>query len=120
MFEAIEQGIDTFDCVSPTRVARNGAAYTLDGRINLKASKYREDFSPIDAECECYTCNFYTRAYIHHLFRAKDINAAILMSVHNEYFIVQLVKQMRQSIIDGTFFKLKKAWLQRYYLAKTS
>jgi queuine tRNA-ribosyltransferase len=120
MFEAVEQGIDTFDCVSPTRVARNGAAYTLDGRINLKASKYREDFSPIDAECECYTCNFYTRAYIHHLFRAKDINAAILMSVHNEYFIVQLVKQMRQSIIDGTFFKLKKAWLQRYYLAKTS
>ncbi|MBX4191044.1 tRNA guanosine(34) transglycosylase Tgt [Candidatus Saccharibacteria bacterium] len=115
MFEAIEQGIDTFDCVSPTRVARNGAAYTLDGRINIKAVKYREDFSPLDSECSCYTCQNYTRAYIHHLFRAKDINASILMSLHNEFFIVHLVKQMRCSIIDDTFFKLKKAWLQRYY-----
>jgi queuine tRNA-ribosyltransferase len=115
MFEAIEQGIDTFDCVSPTRVARNGAAYTLDGRINLKASKYREDFSPLDPDCKCYTCKNYTRAYIHHLFRAKDINASILMSLHNEYFIVQLVKQMRESIIDGSFFEFKKPWLNRYY-----
>jgi len=115
MFEAVEQGIDTFDCVSPTRVARNGAAYTLDGRINIKASKYREDFSPLDPECTCYTCVNYTSAYIHHLFRAKDINAPILMSIHNEYFIVNLVKQMRESIIDGTFFAFKKSWLSRYY-----
>jgi queuine tRNA-ribosyltransferase len=115
MFEAVEQGIDTFDCVSPTRVARNGAAYTLDGRINLKASKYRQDFSPLDKSCGCYSCKNYTRAYIHHLFRAKDLNAAILMSLHNEYFILHLVEQMRHSIIDGTFFKLKKSWLKRYY-----
>jgi queuine tRNA-ribosyltransferase len=115
MFEAVEQGIDTFDCVSPTRVARNGAAYTLDGRINLKASKYRQDFSPLDKCCGCYSCKNYTRAYIHHLFRAKDLNAAILMSLHNEYFILHLVEQMRRSIIDGTFFKLKKSWLKRYY-----
>jgi queuine tRNA-ribosyltransferase len=118
MFEAVEQGIDTFDCVSPTRVARNGAAYTLDGRINVKAVKCREDFSPLDVGCECYTCKFYTRAYIHHLFRAKDINAAILTSIHNEYFIVNLVKDMRQSIIDGSFFELKKTWLKRYYRSK--
>jgi queuine tRNA-ribosyltransferase len=118
MFEAVEQGIDTFDCVSPTRVARNGAAYTLDGRINVKAVKCREDFSPLDVGCECYTCKFYTRAYIHHLFRAKDINAAILTSIHNEYFIVNLVKHMRQSIIDGSFFELKKTWLKRYYRSK--
>lgn len=115
MFEAVEQGIDTFDCVSPTRVARNGAAYTLDGRINLKAAKYREDFSPLDSECGCYTCQNYTRAYIQHLFRAKEINAAMLMSFHNEFFIVNLVKQMRSSIIDGTFFDFKKSWLSRYY-----
>jgi queuine tRNA-ribosyltransferase len=115
MFEAVEQGIDTFDCVSPTRVARNGAAYTLDGRINLKASKYRQDFSSLDKSCGCYSCKNYTRAYIHHLFRAKDLNAAILMSLHNEYFILHLVEQMRHSIIDGTFFKLKKSWLKRYY-----
>lgn len=115
MFEAVEQGIDTFDCVSPTRVARNGAAYTLDGRINLKGAKYREDFGPLDSECSCYTCQNYTRAYIHHLFRAKEINAAILVSLHNEFFIVNLVKQMRASIIDGTFFELKNSWLARYY-----
>jgi queuine tRNA-ribosyltransferase len=115
MFEAVEQGIDTFDCVSPTRVGRNGAAYTLEGRINLKASKYREDFSSLDKKCSCYTCKNYTRAYIHHLFRAKDINASILMSLHNEFFIINLVKQMRASIIDGTFFKFKKSWLKRYY-----
>jgi queuine tRNA-ribosyltransferase len=115
MFEAVEQGIDTFDCVSPTRVARNGAAYTLDGRINLKASKSREDFSPIDAQCPCYTCKNYTRGYIHHLFRAHDINASILTSLHNEFFIVNLVKQMRESIIDGSFFEFKRIWLKRYY-----
>jgi queuine tRNA-ribosyltransferase len=115
MFEAIEQGIDTFDCVSPTRVARNGAAYTLDGRINIKAVKYREDFTPLDSECGCYACKNYTRAYIHHLFRSKDINAAMLMSLHNEFFIIQLVKQMRESITDGSFFRFKKAWLNRYY-----
>jgi queuine tRNA-ribosyltransferase len=117
MFEAVEQGIDTFDCVSPTRVARNGAAYTLDGRINIKGSKFREDFTPLDPDCGCYTCKNYTRAYLHHLFRSKDINASILMSLHNEYFIIQLVKQMRESIIDGSFFDLKKSWLARYYLS---
>jgi len=115
MFEAVEQGVDTFDCVSPTRVARNGAAYTLDGRINIKAVKYREDFSSLDAECSCYTCKNYSRAYIHHLFRAKEINAAMLMSLHNEFFIIQLVKRMRESILDGSFFELKKSWLSRYY-----
>jgi queuine tRNA-ribosyltransferase len=118
MFEAVEQGIDTFDCVSPTRVARNGSAYTLDGRINIKGAKYLEDFTPLDNECGCYACKNYTRAYIHHLFRAKELNAAILMSLHNEFFIVQLVKQIRESILDGTFFELKKAWLQRYYCSK--
>ncbi len=115
IFQAVEQGIDTFDCVSPTRVARNGAAYTLDGRINIKASKYRQDFRSLDLDCSCYTCQNYTRAYIHHLFRAKEINAAILMSLHNEYFIIQLVDQMRASILDGSFFELKKSWLARYY-----
>jgi queuine tRNA-ribosyltransferase len=115
MFEAVEQGIDTFDCVSPTRVAHNGAAYTLDGRVNLRASKYRQDFNSLESECGCYTCKNYTRAYIHHLFRAKDLNAAILVSLHNEYFIINLVNQMRGSIIDGSFFELKESWLGRYY-----
>lgn len=115
MFAAIEQGIDTFDCVSPTRVARNGAAYTLDGRINIKAAKFRNDLSPLDSECGCYSCKNYSRAYIHHLFRAKEINASMLMSLHNEYFIVQLVAQIRKNIANGSFFRFKKSWLTRYY-----
>lgn len=114
MFAAVEHGVDTFDCVAPTRLGRNGSAYTKNGRINITASRYREDFSPID-DCPCYTCQNYTRAYIHHLFRAKERLAATLMSVHNEYFIVHLVDQMRESIADGSFFEFRNTWLKRYY-----
>lgn len=115
IFEAIEQGIDTFDCVSPTRVARNGAAYTLDGRYNIKAARNAEDFSPLDPDCDCYTCKNYTRAYIQHLFKAKEILAAILVSYHNEHFIIKLVDGIRASIQNNNFAELKKTWLQRYY-----
>lgn len=115
IFEAIEQGIDTFDCVSPTRVARNGAAYTLDGRYNIKAASNAEDFSPLDPDCDCYTCKNYTRAYIHHLYKAKEILASILVSYHNEHFIIKLVDDIRESILSGNFSDLKTNWLKRYY-----
>lgn len=115
IFSAIAVGIDTFDCVSPTRVARNGAAYTLDGRYNIKASTYFDDFSPLDPDCRCYTCKNYTRAYIHHLFKAKEILASILVSYHNEHFIVKLVDDIRESIISKQFNSLRKVWLERYY-----
>lgn len=115
IFTAIENGVDTFDCVSPTRVARNGAAYTLDGRFNIKAAKYFDDFGPLDPDCDCYTCRNYTRAYINHLYKAKEILAAILVSNHNEHFIIKLVDDIRASIQSGSFAELKKAWLKRYY-----
>jgi queuine tRNA-ribosyltransferase len=115
MFAAIEQGADTFDCVSPTRVGRNGAFYTFDGRKNIKGSKYRDDFTPLLDGCGCYTCSHYTRAYIQHLFRAKETLAGTLMSIHNEYFIIGLVDTIRASIKDGSFYALKDAWLRRYY-----
>ena len=115
MFAAVEQGVDTFDCVSPTRVGRNGSLYTLDGRVNIMNVKYRHDFTPVSDECSCYTCQNFTRAYIHHLFRAKEMLAATLASIHNEYFIVQLVASMRKAIINGTFFDFKDSWLKRYY-----
>ena len=115
IFEAIEQGIDTFDCVSPTRVARNGAAYTYEGRKNIVASRYRSDFTPIIADCECYTCQNYTCAYLHHLLHAKELLANTLMSIHNEYFIIKLVDDIRDSINAGTFCELKRDWLARYY-----
>lgn len=115
IFAAIENGIDTFDCVSPTRVARNGAAYTLDGRFNIKAAKYFDDFSPLDPDCDCYTCKNYTRAYLNHLYKAKELLAATLVSNHNEHFIIKLVDDIRNSIKDNSFLELKASWLNRYY-----
>lgn len=115
MFEAVAAGVDTFDCVSPTRVGRNGAAYTLDGRFNVKAALYKEDFSALDPDCTCYTCTNYTRAYINHLLRAKEVLGYTLMSIHNESFIIKLVADMRAAIIDGSFETFRAAWLKRYY-----
>ncbi|MBI5357676.1 tRNA guanosine(34) transglycosylase Tgt [Candidatus Saccharibacteria bacterium] len=115
IFEAIEQGIDTFDCVSPTRVGRNGSVYTYGGRVNITAKKFERDFTPIIEGCECYTCQNHSRAYLRHLFKSKEILAATLASIHNEYFIIKLVDDIRASIEDGSFKKLKKAWLKNYY-----
>jgi queuine tRNA-ribosyltransferase len=115
LFEGVERGIDTFDCVSPTRLARNGALYTRRGRINILNAEFAKDFSPIDAECRCPTCTNYSRAYIAHLFRAREILASVLASQHNLFFIVNLVKEMRERILDGTFPQLKKDFLAKYY-----
>jgi len=114
-FTGIENGIDTFDCVAPTRQARNGALYTRDGRINMLNAKYKNDFSPIDDECGCYTCQNHTAAYLRHLFKANEILAMTLASIHNEYFVVNLVDQIRRSIIDGSFAEFRDKWLGRYY-----
>ena len=115
MFAAVEHGIDTFDCVSPTRVGRNGAFYTQEGRKNIRGAKYQRDFTPLVEGCLCYTCQNFTRAYVQHLFRAKELLANTLMSIHNEYFIVGLVDQMRASIEGGTFYEFRDSWLARYY-----
>jgi len=115
IFAAIENGVDTFDCVSPTRVGRNGAFYTFNGRKNIKGAMYREDFTPLLESCDCYTCENYTKAYMHHLFKSNEILALTLMSLHNEHFIIKLVDDIRGSIEDGSFKKLKKSWLKEYY-----
>lgn len=115
IFAAIEQGIDTFDCVSPTRVARNGAAYTPYGRVNMRGKKYQEMFEPIMVECDCYTCQNYTAAYISHLLRAKETLAGTLLSIHNERFIVKLVDDIRQSIYDDSFYEFRDQMLADYY-----
>lgn len=117
MFAAVAAGVDTFDCVSPTRVARNGAFYTLDGRINLTKAMFREDFTQLDPDCDCYTCSNYSRAYLRHLLKAHERLAATLLSIHNESFIIGLVDTMRQSIISGEFEALRASWLARYYQA---
>lgn len=115
IFAAIEQGIDTFDCVSPTRVGRNGSGYTYHGRINITGARYKGDFSPIIDDCECYTCQHYTLAYLNHLFRAKETLAGTLVSIHNEHFIIKLVDDIRASIANGTFYEFRDAWLREYY-----
>ena len=115
IFAAIEQGIDTFDCVSPTRVARNGAFYTPHGRKNIRASRYQRDFTPLVEECTCYTCQHYTRAYIQHLSRSHELLFNTLMSIHNEQFIVGLVDDIRHSIEDGSFHQFRDEWLAKYY-----
>lgn len=115
LFLGVEYGIDTFDCVAPTRQARNAALYTYDGRINIKNQKFQRDFSPIDSECDCYTCKNYTRAYVNHLFRADEMLAYTLASIHNERFVVSTVDRIRESIKNGTYFELKKSFLSRYY-----
>ena len=115
LFGAVENGIDLFDCVAPTRIARNGSLYTASGRINIGNSKFREDFTPIDSDCGCSTCKNYTKSYLAHLFRAKEILANTLASIHNLYFILELMRKIRQSILDGNFEEYKKEFLGNYY-----
>jgi len=116
LFGGVQNGVDLFDCVSPTRMARNGTLHTKDGRININNSKFKNDFSPIDKDCQCYCCKNYSRAYLSHLFRSKEMLAGTLASIHNLYFINNLVGQIRQSILDGKFFEFKKEFLERYYM----
>ncbi len=115
LFEGIENGVDTFDCVSPTRVARNSAVYTPTGRVNLSNTKYIRAAGPIVAGCECYTCQNYSAAYLSHLVRADEMLSATLLSVHNLHFITQLVVDIRASLLDGSFFELKRKVLSTYY-----
>ncbi|MEK7134558.1 MAG: tRNA guanosine(34) transglycosylase Tgt [Patescibacteria group bacterium] len=120
LFGGIENGCDLFDCVAPTRMARNGTLHTKNGRINIFNAPFRNDLGPIDEGCECYTCSprqggaSYTRAYVAHLFRSKEMFAATLASIHNLYFIVNLVKNIRQSILDGRFAEFKQEFLAGY------
>jgi queuine tRNA-ribosyltransferase len=114
LFVGVENGVDTFDCVLASRIARTSAVYTMEGRFNVSNQPYIRDFNPIDDECDCYTCTHYTRAYLCHLFRGKEMIAGTLATIHNERFIVRLVDQMRQALIDGNFSDMKKDFLGRY------
>lgn len=115
LFDAVAAGADTFDCVSPSRVARNAAVYSATGRFNITGARYRRDFTPIDAECDCYTCANYSRAYIRHLFKAKEMLSATLCTIHNERFVIRLVDQIRAAIVAGEFDELRAHVLGRYY-----
>jgi queuine tRNA-ribosyltransferase len=115
LFVGVENGADTFDCVAPSRQARTSSVFTKDGRVNISNAPHKDQFFPIEKDCSCYTCRNYTRAYLCHLFRAKEMVAATLATIHNQHFIVGLVDQMRNSIEDGTFFDFKAQFMARYY-----
>lgn len=113
VFTAVESGADTFDCVAPSRNARNGTVYHPAKRFHLTNGAYRRDFRPIDETCDCYTCTHYTRAYVHHLFKAKEMLASTLATIHNERYIIRLLDRIRQSIEDGTFAEVRSEVLGR-------
>lgn len=118
LFEAVERGIDMADCVLPTRIARNGTAMTSKGRIIIKNAKYADDFTPLDPECDCYTCKNYSRAYIRHLFNVNEILGLRLTTIHNLYFLLKLMKDIRQSIKDDNFYEFKKLFYKNYGYTK--
>jgi queuine tRNA-ribosyltransferase len=115
LFIGVENGADTFDCVAPSRQARTSSVFTKDGRLNISNAPHKREFIPIEDDCTCYTCRNYTRAYLCHLFRSKEMVAATLATIHNQHFIVGLVDKMRQTIISGEFFEFKKEFMGRYY-----
>lgn len=115
LFMGVENGVDLFDCVAPTRNGRGGTLYTSKGKINIRNAEFREDAGPLDQNCRCEVCKNYSRAYLCHLYRAHEMLGGTLGSMHNLYFIINLVKRMRASILDNTFFKFKKEFLKEYH-----
>ena len=115
LFTAIENGADTFDCVAPTRLGRRGGVYTLDGRITLTNARFKRDFSGVDEEFGGYVSENYSRAYIHHLLKAKEFLAGTLCTMHNVTFMVRLVDNIRAAIAGGYYADYKTEFLGRYY-----
>lgn len=114
LFESFQAGIDMADCVLPTRIARNGTALTSKGRVVIKNATYKEDFSPLDPECDCYTCSNYSRAYLRHLVNAKEILGARLLSYHNLYFLLKMCENIREAIMNDSFLDYKKDFYEKY------
>ena len=114
LVEGVARGIDMFDCVLPTRVARNGAMFTPDGRIDVTKRRFAEQQGPVDEECDCYACANYSAAYVHHLFRAKEILGLRLASMHNLRFVLRLMERIRESTLHGSFDSFSRQFLGRY------
>ena len=115
LLEGIEAGIDMFDCVMPTRNARNGSLFTSRGKISIKQSRFRDDPEPLDPECECSTCQNYSRAYLRHLFKSSEILGVRLNTYHNLFFYLSLVKNARFAIKGQRFPEFKKDFLEKYH-----
>lgn len=114
LVEGVARGVDMFDCVFPTRVARNGMAMIHTGRMNMKNKQYERDFRPIEESCGCYTCRNYTRAYIRHLYKSEELLAFRLVTIHNLYFLLQFMRDMREAIVQGNFFEFREHFMEPY------
>ena len=114
LFEGVERGIDMFDCVLPTRIARHGMAMTSQGRVNIKNARYERDFTPLDPNCDCYTCRNYSKAYLRHLFKSDEILSSMLMTTHNLHFLVNTMAGIRKAIEEDRFLEYKKEFYDSY------
>ena len=114
LVEGVARGVDMFDCVFPTRVARNGMAMIHTGRMNMKNKQYERDFCPIEVSCGCYTCRNYTRAYIRHLYKSEELLAFRLVTIHNLYFLLQFMRDMREAIVQGNFSEFREHFMEHY------
>jgi queuine tRNA-ribosyltransferase len=114
LWECVGRGIDLFDCVLPTRVARNGTLFTSTGRVNLRSSSHARDFRPLDEDCPCLACRRFTRAYLRHLYHAGEILGLRLGSLHNLTFMMRLCARMREAILQGRFLDAKKEFFRQY------
>jgi queuine tRNA-ribosyltransferase len=113
LVENVERGVDMFDCVMPTRNARNGTLFTSFGKITIKAARFTTDTSPIDPECGCYTCRRDSRAYLRHLFRARELTYFRLATLHNLHYYLELMRQMREAILAGSFSEFKREFYRK-------
>ncbi|HBG5344805.1 TPA: tRNA guanosine(34) transglycosylase Tgt [Clostridioides difficile] len=114
LVEGVIRGVDMFDCVLPTRIARNGTAMTSQGKVVVRNATYAEDFTPLDPECDCYTCKNYSRAYIRHLIKANEILGARLITTHNLHFLLNLMKQIRQAIMEDRLLDFRNEFFAKY------
>lgn len=115
IIENVIRGVDIFDCVAPTRLARHGNAHTAYGKINLKNAKYKEDFTPVDEACDCYCCKNYTKAYIRHLITSDEVFGARLLSIHNIRFLIRLTEELREAIKEDRILEYREEFIHKYY-----
>ena len=115
IIEGVIRGVDLFDCVLSTRIARHGNAFTRNGKINLRNSKYREDFTPIEEECDCYACRNFTKAYIRHLITCDELLGGRLLSIHNTRFLIKLTEEIREAIKENRMLEYREEFIKKYY-----
>ena len=119
IIEGVIRGVDMFDCVLPTRLARHGNAFTRNGKINIKNQKFKEDFTPIEEGCDCYTCKNFTRAYVRHLIAANETNGGRLLSIHNIRFLIKLTEELREAIDNDTILEYRENFINKYNKKET-